>query len=226
MRIGRRLAIKLLNASRLVLGFTESEVEGSAVTEPIDRSMLAGLAEVVHTATEAFSVYDHARALDTTERSFWNWTDDYLELVKTRAYGETPGSGSAHAALRLALGVYLRLFAPFLPFVTEEVWSWWREGSVHLTSWPHADEFAGLTADSSILSAAGRVLTAVRRTKSDAKVSMRAEVHRLTITADPETIASLKKAEPDLRAATNADVVEYTEGPFSVRSELADDSTD
>ena len=116
MKIGRRLAIKILNAARFALGFSDEDVEASAVTEAIDRSMLSRLASEVADATKAFDAYDYARALEVAERSFWSWTDDYLELVKARAYGEGGAAGSAHAALQLALSVYLRLFAPFLPF--------------------------------------------------------------------------------------------------------------
>ncbi len=225
LRIGRRLAIKILNASRFALGFTESNVDKGAITAPVDRSMLAGLAEIVQSATDAFEEFDYARALEVAEKSFWNWTDDYLELVKARAYGDEAGSASAHAALQFALGVYLRLFAPFLPFVTEEVWSWWRDGSIHLMNWPTVEEFDELTGDTSILSATSDVLTAVRRAKSDAKASMRAEVERVSITADAGAIAALRQAEPDLKAAANTDVVDYTEGEFSVESPLAEDSS-
>jgi len=224
MKIGRRLAIKILNGARFAIGFTDADIDPSAITQPLDRSMLAGLAETVSQATGAFEDYDYARALEAAERSFWAWTDDYVELVKTRAYGEGPAATSAHAALQLALSVYLRLFAPFLPFVTEEVWSWWREGSVHRAVWPVADEFANIASDPGALGAASKVLGSVRRAKSDAKVSMRAEVGRLKVTGSADEVELIRRGADDLLAAARATDIVYSEGEFSVESELADSS--
>ncbi|MFZ0014892.1 MAG: valine--tRNA ligase [Acidimicrobiia bacterium] len=225
LRIGRRLAIKILNGSRFALGFSDSDVDRTAITEPVDRAMLADLAGTVDRATSAFERYDHARALEVTERSFWAWTDDYVELVKTRAYEDGPGSVSAHAALQLALGVYLRLFAPFLPFVTEEVWSWWREGSVHRSPWPRLDELEGLTGDPAVLSDASAVLGEVRRAKSDASTSMRTEVELVGVIAPRETIERLRRAEGDLKAAARALEIAYSEGELAVEVTLAQASS-
>jgi valyl-tRNA synthetase len=221
MKIGRRLAVKILNASRFALGFGE-DVDVSAITQPIDRSMLAGLSEVVDRATSAFEKFDYARALEVAEASFWTWTDDYLELVKGRAYGEGGDSASAHAALQLSLSVYLRLFAPFLPFVTEEVWSWWREGSIHRAPWPSSDEFDGITGDARVLAATSEVLTAVRRAKSDARTSMRTGVASLQVTANGDDIAAVQAAEGDLLEAARGSAVGYEVGEFSVAVVLED----
>ncbi|HEY4331961.1 MAG TPA: valine--tRNA ligase, partial [Ilumatobacteraceae bacterium] len=137
MKVGRKLATKLLNVSKFVLAI-EPPATDAAVTEPIDASMLARLAAVVAECTEAFDDFDYARSLERTEAFFWWFCDDYVELVKSRAY-EThgaAGAASARVALRSALGTLQRLFAPFLPFCTEEVWSWWHETSVHRGTWP------------------------------------------------------------------------------------------
>ncbi|MFC4586916.1 valine--tRNA ligase [Sphaerisporangium corydalis] len=205
IKVGRRLAIKILNASKFVLGFGEADGEADAgaieITEALDTSMLARLAAVVEEATAAFEAYDYTRALEAAERFFWEFCDDYLELVKTRAYGSDAGARSARAALRHALGVMLRLFAPFLPFVTEEVWSWWREGSVHRAAWPVAAEFGGpaSTGDPAVLAAVSGVLREVRRAKSTARLSMRAEVALLSVAG--ASVDLVRHGQDDLRAA-------------------------
>ena len=213
MKVGRRLAIKVLNASKFALSFGEAdiqhsgEVEGdlhAAVTNPLDRAMLAGLADVVAKATAGFEAYDHARALEATESFFWTFCDDYLELVKDRAYGGQgeEAAASARAALRLALDVLLRLLAPFLPYSTEEVWSWFHEGSVHRAAWPSAADLGEQgQADAGLLGAVGDALAGVRKAKSEAKVGMRAEVSSIVLAGPAAWCDRVRAAEADLRAA-------------------------
>ncbi|HSL10274.1 MAG TPA: valine--tRNA ligase [Actinomycetota bacterium] len=208
MKVGRRLAIKILNASRFALSM---EAAPGDVTEPLDRSMLASLREVVRQATEAFDDYEHAKALDLVERFFWGFTDDYLELVKQRAYGVhgAEKAGSAVAALHQALDVLLRLFAPFLPYVTEEVWSWWREGSVHRAAWPSASELdVADGADPEIYEVSAGALTAIRKEKALAKVSLRIPVERATVRDTGARLAKLELGAADLREAGNVQILE------------------
>ncbi len=173
--------------------------------------MLANLADLVDECTAAFDAYDYARSLDRAESSFWGWCDNYLELVKARAYREGSAAASAHAALQLGLSVYLRLLAPFLPFVTEEVWSWWREGSIHRAPWPEAGELEGLTGDSAVLETVTGILGEVRKAKSDARVSMRTAVERLDVRDTAERLERVRAGLADLRDAARADSVELTE---------------
>jgi valyl-tRNA synthetase len=203
IRIGRRLATKLLNASKFALGLGAAESLRSAVTEPLDRSMLAGLSEVVGAATAAFEAYDHTAALQATEAFFWPFCDDYIELVKERAYGSGPGAESARAALASALSAQLRLFAPFLPYVTEEVWSWWRYGSVHRATWPTTHELDQLARDGDpeLLRLAGAALTQVRRAKSERKLSMRADVPLAEALGPAPMLEQLALVADDLRSA-------------------------
>ncbi|MCW2913110.1 MAG: tRNA synthetase valyl/leucyl anticodon-binding protein [Actinomycetia bacterium] len=228
IKVGRRLAIKILNASKFVLGFGEV-AEDAEVTEPVDLAMLADLAEVVRGATEAFDGYDYTKALERTERFFWQFCDDYLELVKARAYGEgaevsAVQTASARAALRHALSVLLRLFAPFLPYVTEEVWSWSQEGSVHRASWPAVDELPG-GGDSAVLTATAEALRQIRKAKSEAKVSMRASVAQMVIRGG--NVARVGLAESDLRAAGSIAelVLEEADGELTVEVALASPSS-
>jgi valyl-tRNA synthetase len=232
MKVGRRLSIKLLNASKFVLSRlnlvpTEPDAEEGDVTAPLDQAMLAGLAALVDEATAAFEGYDYARALERAETFFWGFCDDYLELVKSRAYGGQgdAAAASANRALTLALSTLLRLFAPFLPFVTEEVWSWWKDGSVHRSAWPAADELrapAGPGADPLVLEVASTVLGEIRKAKTVAQASMRAEVARVVVRDTAPRLAALASAAGDVRDAGRiAELVTEEADEASVTVELA-----
>ncbi|QCY47352.1 Valine--tRNA ligase [Glutamicibacter creatinolyticus] len=213
MKIGRRLAIKILNASKFVLnlGATEANIltdDAAVITNGLDRSLLARLAVVIEDTKRAFESYDYARALDITESFFWSFTDDYVELIKDRAYG---GHGQAEqasvlAALATTLDAVLRLFAPFLPFATEEVWSWWRTGSVHQSAWPTAGHLAQVrqSADTAVLPTVGLALSGIRKAKSDAKVKQRTEVLSGQIHAPASLLDQLRPGFADLKSAGNA----------------------
>ncbi|MFP5334843.1 MAG: valine--tRNA ligase [Actinomycetes bacterium] len=204
MKIGRRLAIKVLNVSRFALSMGATD-PGAPVTAPLDRAMLRGLADVVTEATAAFEAYDHTRALQVTETFFWTFCDDYVELVKDRAYGAQgeDAAASARAALARALDVLLRLLAPFVPFATEEVWSWWRSGSVHRSAWPEAGPLreAAADADARVLAVVGSALAGVRKAKSEAKVSMRTDVARAVVAGPQAALTMVESALDDLRGA-------------------------
>jgi valyl-tRNA synthetase len=226
MRVGRRLAIKILNASKFVLSFGGGWESERSLSEPVDRSFLAAVGRLIEEATKAFVEYDYSRALERTESLFWDFCDDYLELVKGRAYGSQgdAAAASARAGLRLSLSAFHRLFAPFLPFVTEEVWSWWQDGSVHRASWPQADELGAVIdpAEVDLFGLAREVLGEIRKEKTAAKVSMRAEVARVMLRDTPEHLARRALVEADVREAGRvAEVVTEEADGFSVEVELA-----
>jgi valyl-tRNA synthetase len=220
LRVGRRLATKLLNVSRFVLTLPApgpaTELPAAAgvaatVTEPLDRAMLSRLSAVVSTCTEAFEAYDHARALEAVEEFFWFFCDDYVELVKARGYGEqgSQAARSAAGALRLALSALLRLFAPVLPFVAEEAWSWWQEGFIHRAPWPDPGQLSAVAdgADPRLLDAASAAIGAVRGAKSAARLSMRASVRKLVVSAGEDDIAAVRAVLRDVQAAGKVDQV-------------------
>ena len=215
IKVGRRLAIKVLNASKFALSFGAVEGElAPQITDPLDRSVLAALREVVEKATAGFEAWDYTRSLEATESFFWTFCDDYLELVKDRAYGSRgdEAAASARATLRLSLDVVLRLFAPVLPYVTEEVWSWTHDGSVHRAAWPTVAELPE-GGDPAVLAAVGSALAVVRKAKSEAKVGMRAEVPTATIVGPAATLEHVRAGEADLRAAGRlTGALDYAEG--------------
>jgi valyl-tRNA synthetase len=245
MRVGRRLAIKILNASKFALSGGGERGRVSAgnqaggergrvsagdqaetrplVTAPVDRAMLRNVAALVAEATEAFEGYDYARVLQRTETFFWRFCDDYLELVKGRRYGEQgpQAAASANAALTAALSVLQRLFAPFLPFVTEEVWSWWQHGSIHTAPWPTADELLSRIADNTeptreldarAYGWATDVLFEVRKQRSEAKQPIKVPITKVTVQAHDTTIGLMPIVEADLRAALRVQAFETLVG--------------
>jgi valyl-tRNA synthetase len=225
MRVGRRLAIKLLNSGRFILNLPEDGPAAGRPAEPLDLAMLASLDQVVAEATATLEGADWTTALEGVERFFWAFCDDYLELVKDRAYrpaGDSAGA-SARAALRAGLDTQLRLLAPYLPYACEEVWSWWRDGSVHLAQWPAAPAAGG--ADRRPLEAARQVITAVRRAKSQARLPLRTPVTLAEVAGPAELLAAARTAEGDLAAAGRVAAFRYREQPqadgLEVRVELA-----
>ncbi len=229
MKVGRKLAVKLLNASKFAL--SDLPPAADAVSSPLDRAMIARVGRLASAAGASFEEYDYARALQHTEEQFWWFCDYYLELVKGRRYSaEADVAAGVSRALRISLSAYQRLFAPFLPFVCEEVWSWWQEGSIHRAPWPEGAELAEeaggerLQEQELALEVAAEVLRDVRKAKSDAKRPMRAPVRRAVVRDTPERLQALELGAADLREAGSIDVLEMAGADEpSVEVELAGD---
>ncbi|HET9872936.1 MAG TPA: valine--tRNA ligase [Propionibacteriaceae bacterium] len=233
MKVGRRLAMKVLNASKFVLSLSAAAGTDAgamsdlgSVSHPVDRALLAELGRVIEAATASFEAFDYTGALEVTERFFWQFCDDYLELVKERAYGAQgpEAAASAQAALAVALDAVLRLFAPIMPFVTEEVWSWWKQGSIHHVGWPSVTE-VGPNGDATLLGDVAAVLIAIRAAKSSAKVSMKTEVRSAEVYGAAEALDRLQGAEADLRAVgriTGTLIWTEADGPLTVDVRLAE----
>jgi valyl-tRNA synthetase len=225
MRIGRKLAIKILNVSRFVLQAGADTPAGagaagslpvSAISEPLDLALCASLGRLVEEATTAFESYDYARALERTEAFFWSFCDDFVELVKNRAYGSLgpDRSRSARAALLLCLDFLLRLFAPFLPYVTEEAWSWFHDAaSIHRRPWPSVGELPARPGQPEVLAAASDLLGEIRRVKSEAGLSLRAPVATVRVVASPEHVARLDQAADDLHQAGSVSTLQLVASP-------------
>ncbi len=222
MKVGRKLATKLLNVSKFVLGISGGDGSTVDVTDPVDASMLARLDAVISEADTAFAAFDYARALERTESFFWWFTDDYVELVKGRAYGSRGDAAaeSAKAALTTALSALQRLFAPFLPFTTEECWRWWQPASVHTAPWPSASGVAG---DPDLIDPVLEVLARVRRAKTEAKVGQRAAVDLLSVSLPEEVAPSFNTGREDLADAGSISEIETAAGAtLEVSVRLAD----
>jgi valyl-tRNA synthetase len=216
MKIGRKLAMKILNVSKFVL--TGEHTDGP-VTEPLDRGMLQNLAALVDEATGELDNYEYARALAKIESFFWDFCDNYVEAAKSRKYGDfgAAAAASASTAMRLALSVLVRLLAPYLSFVTDEVWSWTNRGSIHRASWPTIEEIIGVSGkDDSAQRAVLHVteaLNAIRKGKVDHKVSIGTPVREVVYNTTDDAVACLRLVERDLKAASRADILILRSAP-------------
>jgi valyl-tRNA synthetase len=177
--------------------------------------MLSALSSLVQESTEQLEAYDYARVLERTERFFWSFCDDYLELVKARRYGDftAEGAASANSAMLVALSTMLRLFAPYLPFVTEEVWSWWQPGSIHRAPWPTAEDvvqsIGGVDAGAvRVFERTQLALAEVRRIKALQKRAVKAVIERAVM---PAAFEPLRPAEQDFRAAAHIRELAFTD---------------
>ncbi|MEZ4215230.1 MAG: valine--tRNA ligase [Myxococcota bacterium] len=236
-KVGKRLATKLYNAGKFVLS---QPGDVHPVSCELDRAFVAKLRALAARATRAFDDFNYAQALQESESFFWtHFTDTYLELAKPRARwyadGETAGergaqSGSAVAALRSGLSVILRLLAPPMPFITEEIWSWTFAGetghaSIHAAPWPSEDELADVAPpdDERSFDVAVAALAAINKAKADAAVSMGREAERLALAANGATHAVLERVREDVLAAGRVHACECVvddaleDGAFEVR---------
>ena len=231
-KIGKRLVTKLFNAAKFVLSQTGEE---APITTELDRAFVAKLRALVQESTTNFESFQYAHALQETESFFWtHFTDTYLELAKVRARAfadgatgdEAAASGSAVASLRLGLSVLIRLFAPVLPYITEEVWSWSfakevlpgateATASVHRAAWPSATDFEEIAAPDHAASfdTAIATLAAINRAKADAEVSMGRGVAMLRLAVPPATLVVLESVASDVLAAARVSEHEFATNP-------------
>ncbi len=215
MKIGRKLAMKVLNLSKFVLSGAQPD---GRVTEALDRGMLTNLAALVDEATLELERYEYARALAKIESFFWDFCDNYVEAAKSRRYGDfgPEPAASAAAAMRSALSVLLRLLAPYLAFTCEEVWSWWQPGSVHRAAWPTRAEVVAVAGEDRDAQAAMAHLTEalglIRKAKTDGKVSVGTPVLSVAYAAPAEAIRCLGLVERDLKAAVRTETLVLSAG--------------
>ena len=219
MKIGRKLAMKLLNVSKFVLA--GEQVDG-AVTEALDRGMLISLAALVADATAELERYEYAKALAKVEGFFWDFCDNYIESAKSRRYGDfgAEAAASASTAMRMALSVMLRMLAPYLAFTCEDVWSWSHTGSIHRAPWPSPAEVLALSGEDAEAQQAHAVLAnalgAIRKGKTDQKVSVGTEVLSVAYTGPEDEICALRLVERDLKAAVRTSTLTLSVGEPAV----------
>jgi len=210
-RVGKRLVTKVFNAGKFVLSQTAPAGE---ITQELDRAFVAELRRVVEKATTAYESFEFGQALQVTETFFWSsFADNFIELVKKRARDEDDpvGRASAVAALRLGLDVLLRLFAPAVPTITEEVWSWVfanekGQPSIHAAPWPTVDELGAVVPPEKDESfqAACDAIAAVRKAKTEAGIGLGRPVSTCALSGPQDSPDLVRLVLADVANAANA----------------------
>jgi valyl-tRNA synthetase len=239
-KVGKKLVTKLFNASKFAIGrFSDidaAQLTPERITAQADRAVIAELRPLIERATKAFDAFDYAQALSLAEDFFWRtFCDNYLELAKSRTYEEelTEGRISACAALRLLHRAIVRMLAPFIPYITEEVWRWTyaqdadMDASIHRSPWPALAEFEAVPAPDHDIAwiASAAVIDQVRKAKADASVSMAAPVAKIVVTAGEKHRAAIESTLDDIKAMLKIEeaVLEDgkpEDGPVTVKTEI------
>jgi valyl-tRNA synthetase len=227
-KVGKRLCMKMFNASKFVIqGFEDIDpalLGADQITVDSDRAAIAELRPLIELATKAFDNFDYSQALQLTEDFFWHtFCDNYIELAKPRTYNEDLSEErlSAASSLRLIHRALVRLFAPFVPFITDEVWHWAysadadMHNSVHRSPWPSLEEFASVPepCDAGTWNAITEVVDGIRKEKSAAQVSVKAPVETVTVEHTENYLAALAPALGDLMLMLEIDNVDMVPTP-------------
>ena len=214
---GKKFITKILNATNFVFMNLKYQKEMPKLCE-VDRIFLTRLNNLIKTSTEAFEDFNYSKAkLETDSFFFWAFADNYLEIIKNRVYnGTDEEKASAYYTLYQTLLVLLKLFAPFTPYITEEIYQTHfakheKNKSVHLESWPAQLKIKESKSDEEVWNKLLEVIKLVRQAKSEAKTSMKTEVS-LTLPKADSTL--LKPVLADLKSVANAKDIK--EGEFKV----------
>ncbi len=215
-KIGKRLVTKLWNASKFVSMFMEKHQTMSinSISETMDKWVLSKLYKVIEKATNNLLQFEYCEALSAVEEFFWkDFCDNYLELVKKRAYGSSETNSSAKQSLTYVLNIILRLFAPFLPYITEEIYhQLYSYNSVHNKSnWPSKQELIYDKHSEEMGDNFVQMLNLVRKIKADNNVSVKHLIKKLMIKANAKEDKLNQSAQDDLQAICNAEVIEWVE---------------
>ena len=220
--LGKRFVTKLWNASKFALSHLEDWNGSPGVPTSVDRGLLARLGDVERRVTKHMLNYEFGAAVREIESFFWSvLCDNYLEMVKARLYEpETYGEESkrgAQATLHRVLLDVLKMLAPFMPHVTEEIYQQGLrervgEVSIHVTAWPDGEDLRDHD-DTEALDMAVDVVTAVRKYKSENNLSMGSELASLVVGVDLSVKPKYESVEGELRSTTRAKEIRFGRAP-------------
>jgi len=220
---GKKMVTKLWNASKFCLMHLEDFDETSAPElEMMDRWIMDKLHKMIQSCTDSFDSYEYSKTKSETENFFWNtFCDNYLEIVKDRLYNPDifgkESTNSARFALYNTINSVLKMVSPLMPYITEEIYQLYfakKEGkvSIHESDWPEWKESLFDPEAEKVGDAAVEIVGVVRRFKSEASLSLKAPIKKVTVTAKEDLIKGLELAIPDIKGATKAEDVEFVVG--------------
>ena len=208
---GKKLCNKFFNASKFVFnivagsGIDVTKDYISNITSELDRAWIAKMSACITTARRSFGLNDYAGALEATEKLFWDFCDNYLEIVKGRAYGTD--NVSAVSSLMLSIDLFCLMFAPFLVFITEEVYQarpWGSDtNSIHIKMYPNADSFASFGTSCDMYNAVVSIVEKARKAKSEQQKSLKTPVLSLVVCGRENDLKLVSAAQTDLKNVLN-----------------------
>ena len=227
-KVGKKLVVKIFNASKFVLNnFHKIDVlDKSNIKNPLDKSLVFIFNNYLEKITESLNKYQFAEALNLTEDFFWNYfTDNYIELVKNRRLnGNSVDSLSASTTLILILENVLKLFAPFVPMITDEIWltMYPEKKSIHLQKWPQKIDVDLNNISSHEFEVAKESIASIRKEKTSNEIGLGKEVEKITITVNKEKIEALNQVLGDVQDAARANnlVINSSEENNEIKSEI------
>ncbi len=211
MEQGKKLCTKFFNASKFVFNIVKSsgiDINAdyiTSITNPLDRAWIVKMANAITISRKSFEANDYVAALEATEKLFWDFCDNYLEIVKGRAYSQE--NTSAVATLMLSIDLFCLMFAPFLVFITEEVYQmrpWGNDTkSIHAHSYPNADKYKSMGENYDLYTVIVSVVEQARKVKAGQQCSVKTPITSITIVGRESDVKYIQLAQEDLKKVLN-----------------------
>jgi valyl-tRNA synthetase len=226
LKTGKKTVTKLWNASKFALTFLEDYEFEKHDLEVVDKWMLTKLQNTIKQATEHFDKYEYSKVKKVLDEFFWQvLCDNYLEFVKDRLYNPNlyhkGAKNSAQFGLYEAVLNVLKMFAPLMPYITEEVYSLYfkdkeNKESIHISNWPkynenYVDKNSEFVGDLMV-----DIVQRVRKFKSEKQISLKEDLSKIIIKCSEKDRKLLELIIQDIKAVTKVKDIEFDKGEFDI----------